>query len=174
MKIVGKIKELMMDIEGRGMATFTLENLHHMQMIKELDREKTYSIDIKEAKSKRSLQQNKYLWALLSDIDKRVNGERSNDEWSIYINALERTGAKYEYIVCIKEAEELLKENFRAIKFIKNVDVNGKEGCMFKCFYGSSKMNTKEFSLLIETVLDMAQAVGIETTYYENLLGVER
>lgn len=170
MKVVGKIKDLLVTMEATGILTLTIDNLRHVEMLKELSNDKVYSIEIKEAKSRRTIQQNKYLWVLLSDIDKKVNGERSNDEWSIYINALERTGAKCEYMVCVQEAEAMLKEVYRAIKFIKHVDVNGKQGNMYKCYYGSSKMNTKEFALLIDTVLDMAQEVGLDTAYYENLL----
>lgn len=170
MKVTARIKDLLQTMEGTGILTLAIDNMRHVEMLKELEQEKVFSIDIKEAKSHRTIQQNKYLWALLSDIDKRVNGSRSNDEWEIYVNALERAGSKYEYMVCVAEAEALLKENFRAIRFIKHVDVNGKEGNMYKCYYGSSKMDKKEFALLIDTVLDMAQEVGIETAYYENLL----
>ena len=170
MKVIAKVKDFFQTFNGTGILTLAIDNLRNVEMLKELTEDKVYSIDIKEAKNQRTIQQNKYLWALLSEIDKRVNGFRSNDEWNIYIDALERTGAKYEYIVCVKEAEEMLKQSFRAIRFVKHVDVNGREGNMYKCYYGSSKMNTKEFALLIETVLDMAEEVGIETAYYENLL----
>ena len=41
---------------------------------------------------------------------------------------------------------------------------------VFKCYYGSSKMDTKEMTLLIDTILDMAEEAGVETVYYKELL----
>lgn len=86
--------------------------------------------------------------------------------------ALEKANAKYDYIACLPEAERMLKENFRAVKFIKKVDLNGKEGNAYKCFIGSSKMDTKEMSLLIDTIFDIAEAVSVDTTYYDVLKGL--
>lgn len=169
MKIIGTLRDTFRTNDG-GVLTLNIPNYRHIEMLKELQADKLYSIEIKEAKSKRSLQQNAYLWALLSEIDKTVNGERSNDEWSIYIEALERAGAKCEYIGALPETEALLKENFRAIKKIKEIDLNGKLGYMFKVFIGSSKMDTKEMGTLIDTVLDMAEEIGIDTDYWSEIL----
>lgn len=169
MKIIGTLRDSFRHAAG-GIVSFNIENFRHAEMLKELDPQKTYSIEIKEAKSKRSLEQNKYMWALISEIDKELNGERSNDEWSIYIQALERAGAKYEYIGCLPEAEEMLKENFRAVKYIKRIDLNGKDGVMYKCFIGSSKMDKEEMGILIDTILDMAIELGIETDYWLEVL----
>lgn len=169
MKIVGTLRDFLKTKNG-GVVTFDIPNFRHVEEVSNLQTDKLYSIEIKEAKSKRSLQQNSYLWALLSEIDKTVNGDRSNDEWSIYIEALERAGAKCEYIGALPETETLLKENFRAIKFIKKIDLNGKDGNMYKVFLGSSKMDKSEMAALIDTVLDMAEEVGIDTDYYSNLL----
>lgn len=41
---------------------------------------------------------------------------------------------------------------------------------MYKVFIGSSKMNVKEMNLLIDTVLDIATEVGIETDYWREVL----
>lgn len=169
MKITGTLRDTFRTNDG-GVLTLNITNYRHIEMLKELQAETLYSIEIKEAKSKRSLQQNAYLWALLSEIDKTVNGERSNDEWSIYIEALERAGAKCEYIGALPETERLLKENFRAIKFIKKIDLNGVDGNMYKVFFGSSKMDKTEMGELIDTVLDMAEEVGIETNYWSEIL----
>lgn len=170
MKITAQIKGLMRDWDGNGIAQLFIPNIQHIEMIKGLDPGKTYSIDIKESKSKRSLEQNRYLWALLHEIDVAINGEWSNDEWSIYIDALERAGAKCDYIGALPETEDALKENFRAVKFIKKIDLNGREGNMYKVFVGSSKMDTKEMKQLIDTVIEMAEECGVDTAYYENLL----
>ena len=171
MKLTAKFNSLM-PFDDEMLVSFSVDNYRQMQLIKELEKDKRYSVEVKEIKSKRSIEQNRLLWALMHDIDVAVNGERSNDEWSVYIYCLERAGAKYEYIGCLPEAEEMLKENFRAVKFIKKIDLNGKDGHMYKCFIGSSRMNTKEMTLLIDTALDVAAEVGIETSYYMEMFDI--
>lgn len=170
MKIIANVKDLLQDIDGNGVLSLKVSNLHHVSMLKNLDTNKTYSVEIKEVRSHRTVEQNKYLWALIHDIDVAMNTERSSDEMSVYIQILERAGAKFEYIGCLEEAEDILKQSFRAVKRIKPIDLNGKDGYMYKCFLGSSKMNTKEFSLVLETALDIAQELGIETTYYREVI----
>lgn len=169
MKIIATVRDYFKHQSG-GILQLNIDNIRHAEMLQELQEDKTYSVEIKEAKSQRTIDQNKYMWALLAEIDKELNGGRSNDEWSIYLEALERAGAKYEYIGALPEAEEMLKKNFRAIKFIKKIDLNGVDGNMYKCYIGSSKMDTKEMGILIDTVLDMAMELGIDTDYWKEVL----
>lgn len=169
MKLIGTHDRTIRDYDGNAIVSFTVPNIRHQNMLKELDPEKTYSIEVKEVKKKRSIEQNKYMWALINEIDIKING-RPCDDWEIYIMALERAGAKCEYIAALPETEQALKANFRAIKFIKDVDLNGKPGRMYKVFIGSSKMDTKEMTLLIDTILDIAEEVGIETDYWKEVL----
>lgn len=172
MKAIAKFKDLLLDTNGSGVVSLIVDNFRQIQELKQLEPAKTYSVEIKEVKSKRSLEQNKLLWKLLGEIDKVMNGGRSDDVMNIYTLALEKSNAKYEYIGALVEAEEMLKQNFRAVKKIKPIDLNGKEGWMFKVYYGSSKMDTKECTQLIEVVLDMAEQVGINTDYYTRQFGV--
>ena len=73
-----------------------------------LDNEKIYSMEIKEPKSKRTLQQNKYMWALIREIAKK----QYQDEMEIYISALEEANAKYTYIMGLEDIQDELKKNF--------------------------------------------------------------
>ena len=104
MKIIGNFKDLLQDSTGKGIVSFLVSNFSHKTQLSTLEKDKTYSIEIKEVKSKRSIEQNRYMWALLHEIDVAMNGERSNDEWSVYIQCLERAGAKFDYIGCLPEA----------------------------------------------------------------------
>lgn len=169
MKLIGHYDRVFKDYDGNSIVSFMVPNVRHQHLLKDLDPEKTYSIEVKEVKKKRSIQQNKYMWALINEIDIAING-RPCDDWAIYLMALERAGAKCDYIAALPETEQALKQNFRAIKFIKKVDLNGKEGNMYKVYIGSSKMDTKEMNLLIDTILDIAQEVGIETDYWREVL----
>lgn len=169
MKLIAQFKDILSDFNGNSILSLSVSNYAHKSLINSLKKDINYSVEIKEVKNKRTLQQNSYLWALIREIDIEING-KPTDEMDIYIMALERANAKCEYITCYKEAENLLKENFRAVQFVQKCDLNGHEANMYKVYIGSSKMDTKEMGLLIDTVLDIAQEVGIETAYWYEVL----
>lgn len=121
-----------------------------------LDRDKYYSMEIKEPKSKRTLQQNAYMWKMINEIAKR----QYQDEMEVYCQVLETANAKFTWLKGLKETKEELLQVFRAVK-ITRYDEDG--FAIFKCFYGSSKMDTKEMSVLLDIVLDWATQLGIPT-----------
>lgn len=169
MKIIAEVKDLLSDIDGNSIISFTVKNFMFKNFLKSLDRNKTYSIEIKEAKNKRSLAQNRYMWKLLHEIDVAING-RPTDEWEVYINALERANVKFEYIACMPEAERAIKEQFRAVKYSHSMEYKNRKYNVYKCFIGSSKMDTKEMGLLIDTILDMASEAGLDIVYWREVL----
>jgi len=72
----------------------------------DIEPDKLYSLDIKEYKSNRSLEQNRMMWGIIQQIA-TVTG---NDEMSIYISGLEHANAKYDFIAALPEAETSLKK----------------------------------------------------------------
>lgn len=170
MRIIAGYDRIFYDANGDALLQLRVANSHHKKLLEELERGIPLAVQITKAKSKRSIEQNKYMWALLNEIDKERNGGRSSDDWAVYIEALEQAGAKYEYIACLTAAEDMLKRSFRAIKYVKPVDGGKGDMGVYKCFCGSSKMTTAEMSELIETILDMAAAEGIDTAYWEGVL----
>ena len=169
MKIIAKFRDILTDSEGNSIASFIFQSYRFNHLLQGLDKSKDYSIEIKEIKSKRSLQQNSYMWALLREIDIAING-RPCDDWAIYIQALEKANIKYDYLYCTPEAEEKLKEAFRAVKFVRSEIINGEKMNLYKCFMGSSKFTKEEMALLIDTILDMADEAGIEDQYWKEVL----
>ncbi len=168
-KILGKPIKRVVNEDGDSELTISIDNYRNQQLIKELDKEKTYRIQFEEVKSKRSIEQNKLMWKLIHDISQAINGSLANDEddWEIYLQALEKAGAKYEYIACLPEGEKILKEQFRAVKFMNSFEHKGKTFNQYKVYYGSSKFNSSEMNTLINTIMDMAAECGVDTTYYE-------
>lgn len=162
MKIVAKFKDVLTNIKNESILSLIVSDYRHKTILQELDPTKTYSVEIKEIKSKRTLAQNRYMWALLHEIDVAMHG-RATDEFDIYVMCLERANVKSEIVYCVPQAEQILRHNFRAVKFISKYD---DELNAYKVFYGSSKMDTKEMSELIDTILDVAEQVGIETDSY--------
>lgn len=131
----------------------------------EISLEKEYQLEIKELKSTRTVQQNRYMWALIHEIAK----EQDMDDMEVYIQALEEANAKYEYIMAPEEAEENLKKGFRAVKVVRPEIHNNKRFYVYKCFVGSSKFNTQEMTRLIDVIVSWCHELNISTDIYEKI-----
>lgn len=140
MKIAGTIKEILPELL-------------------KLEMDKLYICEIKEPKSKRSLQQNKLLWKLIHSIAK----ETCQDDNDVYCGVLERADALSDYVITAIEMAEDLRKSFRGVKFIRMQEVNGKDCYVYKVYIGSSKMNTKEMTELLDTTLQICGEYGIPT-----------
>lgn len=140
MKTAGKIREIVAELL-------------------KLDMDKFYICEIKEPKSKRSLEQNKLLWKLIHRIAK----ETYQDDMDVYCGVLERADALSDYVITAVDMEEALRKSFRGVKFIRMQEVNGKDCYVYKVYLGSSKMDTKEMNELIEITMDVCGELGIDT-----------
>lgn len=122
-----------------------------------------YEVSIVKQKKGRSLAQNRYLWELLGQISIKENGDTSEDI-NIYCQLIEQCGVKCEYMLIPAEEDVVnrLSRVYRAVKVLQTRQYNGKRMWMVKCFYGSSKMDTKEMSVLIDKTIERAEATGID------------
>lgn len=130
-----------------------------------------YELDIKERRNNRSLAQNRYMWELIGQIAMKENGNKADTE-GIYMQLLESAGAKCEFFEITEEAVSRFVE-LADIRFYRIVDRrfrNGTHTVMCKCYYGSSKMDTKEMSILIDKTIERAEADGIDTDAWRGLL----
>ena len=128
-----------------------------------LDMDKYYICEIKEPKSKRSIEQNKMLWQLIHSIAK----EQKQDDMEVYCACLERADALSEYIITAYDMEDELRKCFRGVRFVRKQEVNGKECNIYKVYIGSSKMDTKEMTELIDVCLQICAELGIPTELYD-------
>ena len=168
MKVIGKVNKRVVNEEGNLELTIEVNNLFQQEQLRSLDKTKEYRFEIDEIKGARSIYQNNLMWKIIHDIAvARGSVRASEDDWSIYLEALGRTGAKFEYIAVLPQAENILKEQFRAIKLMNTFEHKGKTFNQYKVYYGSSKLNTKEMSLMIDTVKDMAVESGVDVSVYE-------
>ena len=150
---------------GRAEIVLELDSYMDAQLANSLEKGVLYRFKSSEIKSKRSLQQNNLMWELIHEISIARNSElaTSDNDWDIYLEALERAQAKFEYIAIRPEAIDLLKTSFRAVKELNRFTTEkGIEMAQCKVFYGSSKMDVKEMAKLIDTILIMAQEEGID------------
>ena len=156
--------------EGRTEITLELNSYLDNQVITQLEKGCLYHLKWAEIKSKRSIQQNNLMWELIHEISVSRNTElaTSDDDWDIYLEALEKAQAKCEILAIRPEAIPMLKEHFRAVKELNRFTTEkGVEMAQCKIFYGSSKMDIREMAKLLDTVIMMAQAEGIELRSYE-------
>ena len=128
-----------------------------------LDMEKLFIVEVKEPKSKRSLEQNKMLWQLIHTIAKKQH----QDDMEVYCALLERADALSDYIITAYDMEDDLRKCFRGVRFVRKQEVNGKECNIYKVYIGSSKMSTKEMTELLDITLQVCAELGIPSEMYD-------
>ena len=124
-----------------------------------------YLVSIEPKKKKRSLDQNRYFWALLGEISKKENGNLRNID-TLYLHLLERSGAKYEVLIIKHEAVERFISMVKHVKVVKQQIVNHEVYDTVYVFYGSSTFSTTEMMQLLDTTIDYAYEVGVENPEY--------
>lgn len=162
MRTVGTVRQIFRNIKNQ---MFLIENRYSDL---EIESGKDYVFEIREVRNKRTIQQNKFMWALIREI---ANHESINqDEVEIYTLALEEANAKYIFLLGTPEVEEELKKNFRAVRVVRPTVENGKPFIVYKCFIGTSKMDTKEMKKVLDIIVAWADELGIETNeeYYSS------
>ena len=167
MKVVGKVNKRAINEDGNLELTIEIANLYQQEEVKSLKKDTDYRFEIEEVKQSRTIYQNNLMWKIIHDIAVARGSERaSEDDWNVYLEALERAGAKFEYIAVLPEAESILKNQFRAIKLMNSFEHKGKTFNQYKVYYGSSKLNKKEMSALLEMVLDIAVESDVDISGY--------
>jgi hypothetical protein len=129
---------------------------------------KTLAVEIKQYRQKRSLDANAYLWVLLQKIAEAVNS--SKDE--VYLQMLERYGV-FTHIVVKPHMVDKVRQEWRTVRELGEVTVNGKTGIQLQCFFGSSTYDAKEMSVLIDGVVSECKEMGIETMTPDELAGLK-
>lgn len=118
------------------------------------DADKLY--EIKEKKSKRSLTANAYYWSLLNQLASVMR----MDNQECHFLMLKRYG-QYEVISVRSDID--LQGYFKYYKEIGHGTVQGKDFCHYKIYKGSSQMDSKEFSVLLDGLISECEEVGIPT-----------
>lgn len=170
--MLAKLGNRLMSEDGNLEVTFEVSYFTEKEKFKALEKGELYDISAVKYRPVRSAEQNRMMWALIHDIAVERGGERAvNDDWDIYVEAIERAGAKFRLYDVLDDDEliKALEKGFRAVKRLNTfVDDIGQKRVTLKCFFGSSKMNKKEMGLLLETVLDMAEESGVTIPYEFN------
>jgi hypothetical protein len=158
MQVTGKIVGASIDFKtGKPTLTLEINERNDFEMLVDdlRDKEKL-SIEVKQYRAKRSLNANAYAWKLIGEIADVLR--TSKDE--VYMEVLRRYGQSElvsvqayiplgQYVKYCEEAGESM--------------LNGKLFKHYRVYKGSSEMDTREMSILIDGIVSEAKGLGIQT-----------
>lgn len=157
MKCTGKVVSVSRDWQSNQLhITFSLNERmeEEIEQIKDVEK---LSIDVKKYHPKRSLDANAMLWACIQDIS-NATGEKP---WNLYLKYLKEFG-QYTYTVVKPKAVEMMKRMWRECEEVGEIEINGQKGIQMLCFFGSSTYNSKEFSKLLNGVIEDMKSLGLQ------------
>lgn len=131
-----------------------------------IEQAKDKQFELKEYKPKRSLNANSYCWILCDKIAKEMNKDNGEIfvKEDIYKDAITQIGT-FEPMIVQERTFQTFKriwEN-QGLGFIVQ-EVGRKDNCIkVHCYYGSSTYDSKEMSLLIQLLVNLAKSYNIET-----------
>lgn len=165
MQVTGIIEDISIDYKThKPKITLILNERESINNIEKLKGNKL-CIEIKKYRNKRSLDANSYCWVLCDKIAKELckDGNVTTKE-EVYKNEILQIGTFEPFIV-----QERTFENFKRIWEKQGLgflvqEVSRKNKCVkVNCYYGSSTYDTKEMSLLIQSIVELANTLNIET-----------
>lgn len=159
MNIRGTIKGMARDFET-GKCVLTVEMTEGDAAAVDQLRGKDLAIDLKTYREKRSKTANGLLWACLGEIAAALGG----DKWDYYLQALRKYG-QYTLVEVKEEAVDRFREIYRECEEI------GRKGdrVHLLCYFGSSTYNSKEFSVLLDGVIEDMKQAGLPTPTSEEM-----
>jgi hypothetical protein len=174
MKIRAQRIHLQYDETGRPQIVLTT-NEHRLQIQQEvvelkqiISKGKELSVEVKAYRHKRSLNANSYLWVILSEIAAVLH--TTKDE--LYLEVLSRYGV-FTHLIVKPNVVDRVKEEWRTVRELGEVTVNGQTGIQLQCYFGSSTYDTKEMSVLIDGVVQEAKELGLETMTPDELARIK-
>ena len=164
MQTTGIITNLDIDYETRKPKISVVLDTNEISIVEQLKNENKLNIEMKKWYKKRSLDANAYCWVICDLIAKELSKNGITTKEEIYKDAILQVGTFEPFIV-----QEKTFENFKRIWEKQGLgflvqEVSRKDKCVkVNCYYGSSTYDSKEMSLLIEILVQLAKSLNIET-----------
>lgn len=127
-----------------------------------------YDAEIKQHREKRSRNANDYLWVLCQKIAETV---RNTDKETVYRDAVKHVG-QFEMFVFKDDAVETFIHRWSGHGlgwFAEKIDGNMEGYTQVIAYYGSSVYDTREMSVLLDYVVNLAKDLEIETATPDEL-----
>lgn len=171
MQTTATITDINIDFKTKKPKISLLLDTNDINVVEELKNENKLNIELKKWYKKRSLDANSYCWVLCDKIAKELSkdGQVVTKE-NIYKDAILQIGSFEPFI-----AQEKTFDNFKRVWEKQGLgflvqEVSRKDKCVkVHCFYGSSTYDSKEMSLLIQILVDLAKSLNIETKTQEEI-----
>lgn len=164
MQTTGIITNLDIDYETRKPKISVVLDTNEINIVEQLKNENKLNIELKKWYKKRSLDANAYCWVICDLIAKELSKNGITTKEEVYKDAILQVGSFEPFIV-----QEKTFENFKRIWEKQGLgflvqEVSRKDKCVkVNCYYGSSTYDSKEMSLLIEILVQLAKSLNIET-----------
>ena len=162
MQTTGIITNLDIDYETRKPKISVVLDTNEISIVEQLKNENKLNIEMKKWYKKRSLDANSYCWVLCNNIANELSKEGITTKEEVYRDAILQVGTFEPFIV-----QEKTFENFKRIWEKQGLgflvqEVSRKDKCVkVNCYYGSSTYDSKEMSLLIEILVQLAKSLNI-------------
>lgn len=138
------------------------------QAVSHLEDGKTYTVEIKEKKQKRSREANAYAWALLDKLAAKLHIPKED----IYRDVIKNIGGNNETVCVQNKAVERLCEGWKrnGIGWVFDTFESKIEGCTnVILYYGSSTYDSAQMHRLIDLIVQECKQQNIETLTPEEL-----
>lgn len=138
------------------------------QAVSQLEDGKTYTVEIKEKKQKRSREANAYAWALLDKLATKLHIPKED----IYRDVIKNIGGNNETVCVQNKAVERLCEGWKrnGIGWVFDTFESKIEGCTnVILYYGSSTYDSAQMHRLIDLIVQECKQQNIETLTSEEL-----
>lgn len=159
MEIIGEYTEASRLLSGDLIISFVIDD--DMETVRQLNSlaGEQLAIDIDKYRKKRSLNANRYFWKLCNEIAKVIGSDKD----TVYLLQLKKYGVWVDLTI---QREAL--EGFRRLtefRVIEDMTDGYKESdtAYIRGYYGSSRYDTKEMSILLNGTISDAHDLGIKT-----------
>ena len=165
MQTTGEIVDISIDFYSHKSKISLLLDTNDISVVEELKNENKLNIELKKWYKKRSLDANSYCWVLCDKIAKELSkdGQVVTKE-EVYKDSILQIGSFEPFIVQEKSYDKFKRIwEKQGLGFLVQ-EVSKKDKCIkVNCYYGSSTYDTREMSLLIELIVQLAKSLNIET-----------
>lgn len=120
---------------------------------------KDVSVDIKQTREKRSLEQNAKAWALIGEIAEVLGSSKD----TIYLEMLKRYGQS---VTVTTKKDIPLDRVFKYYEKLKDGLSNGREFTAWRVYIGSSQYSDIEMQHFIQHIEEEAEELGIDVEKY--------
>ncbi len=159
MKVTGYYSGANLTLDGDLILSMRInEKVDAVDQINQMGQEKLMDIEIKPHRRKRSLDANAMLWACIGDIARVLGVPREK----VYLKALRDYG-QYEAMSCRADAFEMFKRQYKDCEQVGTPYLlNGEPWVDVICYFGSHTYDSKQFSDLLEGVIDDMRELGLQ------------